>query len=68
MNNVDISEQQFPLKNADLDLKRQMITMYGNANLLLRKFCKCSDNVKCYSYSESLIAHLKYLAMIVVLF
>ena len=36
------------IKNSDLDLKRQMRKMYANANLLLRKFSKCSVNVKCY--------------------
>ena len=35
-------------KNSDLDLKHQMRKMYTNANLLLRKFSKCSINVKCY--------------------
>ena len=37
-------------KNSDLDLKRQMRKMYANANVLLRKFSKCSINVKCYSF------------------
>ena len=36
------------IKNSDLGLKRQMRKMYANANLLLRKFSKCSVNVKCY--------------------
>ena len=30
------------IKNSDLDLKRQMRKMYANANVLLRKFSKCS--------------------------
>ena len=40
------------IKNSDLDLKfkRQMRKMYANANLLLRKFSKCSGNVKCYLF------------------
>ena len=38
------------IKNSDLDLKRQMRKMYANANLLLRKFSKCSVNVKCYLF------------------
>ena len=33
------------IKNSDLDLKRQMRNMYVNANLLLRKFYKCSINL-----------------------
>ena len=38
------------IKNIDLDLKRQMRKMYANANVLLRKFSKCSINVKCYLF------------------
>ena len=38
------------IKNSDLDLKRQMTKMYANANVLLRKFSKCSINVKCYLF------------------
>ena len=38
------------IKNSDLDLKRQMRNMYANANLLLRKFSRCSVNVKCYLF------------------
>ena len=38
------------IKNSDLDLKRQMGKMYANANVLLRKFSKCSINVKCYLF------------------
>ena len=38
------------IKNSDLDLKRQMRKLYANANLLLRKFSKCSINVKCYLF------------------
>ena len=35
-------------KNSDLDLKRQMRKIYASTNLLLRKFSKCSVDVKCY--------------------
>ena len=35
------------IKNSDFDLKREMKKMHANANLLLRKFSKCSVNVKC---------------------
>ena len=38
------------IKDSDLDLKRQMRNLYANANLLLRKFSKCSVNVKCYLF------------------
>ena len=38
------------IKNSDLALKRQMRKMYANANLLLRKFSRCSVNVKCYLF------------------
>ena len=38
------------IKNSDLDPKRQMRKMYANANVLLRKFSKCSINVKCYLF------------------
>ena len=38
------------IKNSDLDLKRQMKKMYANANVILRKFSKCSINVKCYLF------------------
>ena len=33
--------------NSDNDLKRQMRKFYANANMLIRKFSKCSENVKC---------------------
>ena len=36
------------IKNSDL--KRQMRKMHANANSLLRKFSKCSVNVKCYLF------------------
>ena len=34
--------------NSDVDLKRQLRKLYGNVNLLLRKFSKCSADVKCF--------------------
>ena len=37
-------------KNCDLDLKRQMRKCYANVNMLLRKFVKCSLDVKCYLF------------------
>ena len=40
------------IKNSDLDLKRQMKKMYAKANLLLRKFSKCSVSVKCYLFKS----------------
>ena len=36
--------------NCDLDLKRQMRKFYTNANMLIRKFFKCSVDVKCYLF------------------
>ena len=38
------------VKNCDLDLKRQMRKCYANGNMLLRKFVKCSPDVKCYLF------------------
>ena len=38
------------VKNCDLDLKRQMRKCYSNANMFLRKFVKCSPDVKCYLF------------------
>ena len=35
------------VKNCDLDLKRQKRRFYANTNMLLRKFVKCSPDVKC---------------------
>ena len=40
------------IKNCDLDLKRQMKKCYANANMLLRKFGKCSPDVKCYLFKS----------------
>ena len=36
--------------NCDNDLKRQMRKFFANANMLIRKFFKCSVNVKCYLF------------------
>ena len=36
------------VKNCDLGLKRQKRRFYANTNMLLRKFVKCSPDVKCY--------------------
>ena len=33
--------------NSDADVKRQMRRFYANANVLLRKFSKCSYDIKC---------------------
>ena len=40
----------FSGKNCDLDLKRQKRRFYANTNMLLRKFVKCSPDVKCYLF------------------
>ena len=39
-----------PDHNCDLDLKRQMRKFYTNANMLIRKFVKCTVDVKCYLF------------------
>ena len=36
--------------SSDVDLKRQMRKLYANVNLLLRKFSKCSVDVKCFLF------------------
>ena len=38
------------VKNCDLDLKRQKRRFDANTNMLLRKFVKCSPDVKCYLF------------------
>ena len=38
------------VKNCGLDLKRQKRRFYANTNMLLRKFVKCSPDVKCYKF------------------
>ena len=40
----------FCKKNCDLDLKRQKRRFYANINMLLKKFVKCSPDVKCYLF------------------
>ena len=39
--------------NSDNDLKGQMRNFYANANMLIRKFSKCSVNVKCYLFKTN---------------
>ena len=39
-------------KSSELDLRRQMRKTYANTNLLLRKFSKCSVDVKCYLFKR----------------
>ena len=39
-------------KNCDQDIHRQMIKFYSNANILLRRFSKCSIDVKCYLFKS----------------
>ena len=34
--------------NCNPDLKRQMCKLYANINMLIRKFTKCSPDVKCF--------------------
>ena len=38
------------VKNCDLDLKRQKRRFYANTNMLLRKFVKCSPDVRRYLF------------------
>ena len=35
------------IKNTDLDVKKQMRKIYASINTLVRKFGKCSPEVKC---------------------
>ena len=37
-------------KNCDVDIKRQMRKFHANTNMLLRKFSKCSPDVKCHLF------------------
>jgi len=39
------------IDKTDLDVRRQTRKFYGNANMLLRKFSKCSNNVKSHLFS-----------------
>ena len=41
------------VKNCDLDLKRQKKRFYANINMYLRKFVKCSPDVKCYLFKTN---------------
>ena len=38
------------VKNCKLDLKRQKKRYYANTDMLLKKFVKCSPDVKCYLF------------------
>ena len=40
--------------NSDNDLKRHMRKFYANANMLIRKFSKCSVNVKFKTYCSTM--------------
>ena len=37
-------------KNCDHDINRQIRKFYSNTNILLRRFSKCSIDVKCYLF------------------
>ena len=43
------------VKNCDLDSKRQKGRFYANTNMLLRKFVKCSPDVKCYLFKHIVV-------------
>ena len=45
------------VKNCDKDLKRQMRKCYANANMLLRKYVKCSSDVKCYRLKLTVVTY-----------
>ena len=45
--------------NSDNDLKRQMKKFYAKANMLIRKFSKCSVNIKCYLFKGECSEFLK---------
>ena len=38
------------VENCELDLKHEKRRFYANTNMLLRKFVKCSPDVKCYIF------------------
>ena len=38
--------------NCNPDLKRQMCKLYANINMLIRKFTKCSPDVKCFLFKS----------------
>ena len=49
--------------NTDVDLKKQMRKLYANVNSLLRKFSKCSVDVKCFlfkTYSSNLYCAMRF--------
>ena len=48
--------------NSDVHLKRQMRKLYANVNLLLRKFSKCSVDVKCFLF-KTYCSNLYYAPM-----
>ena len=39
-------------KHCNFDLKRQMRKFYANTNILVRKFSKCTADVKCYLFKS----------------
>ena len=41
--------------NCDINLKRQLRKLYTNANMLIRKFFKCSVDVKCYLFKATIL-------------
>ena len=51
------------ITNSDLYLKRQMRKMYVNGNLLLRKFSRCSVNVKCYLFKTTALIYIVHQIM-----
>ena len=46
--------------NCDADLKRQMRKFYTNANMLIRKFFKCSVDVKCYLFKTYCFSYVLF--------
>ena len=44
--------------NSDVDLKKQIRKLYANVNLLLRKFSKCSVDVKCFLFNTTYCSNL----------
>ena len=49
--------------NCAPDLKRQMCKLYANVNMIIRKFSKCSLDVKCFLFKSYL--YFPYYGMIV---
>ena len=58
---------QEPLNNCAPDLKRQMCKLYANVNMIIRKFSRCSLDVKCFFYLNpiGLTCIVPYYGMIV---